>query len=235
LAATYTAGNNGFYRNRFEYNLFQATNGTDATYGFKNIRHKENQFIGNYVADFTGSQITANIHTDAQFTIITGGTMTALNFADASTTQTTKITDETYGIKTSKITPGNAGTNLDIIPTGTSNTWSWWNSTSTERFYIQKNASNYILDFVRQSASGALRPALFRMNDVPSASILESFRIDTDGLTKFQRPFEMVGTTTPSNPATGAARIYVKTIDSNNDGVFTLIKKNGGFVEVQIA
>ncbi len=38
----------------------------------------------------------------------------------------------------------------------------------------------------------------------------------------------------PSNPATGYSRIYTKQIDSNNDGLFALIKKASGFVEVQI-
>lgn len=40
---------------------------------------------------------------------------------------------------------------------------------------------------------------------------------------------------TPANPATNTARLYSKQIDTNNDGLFMLIKKAGSFVEVQLA
>ena len=40
--------------------------------------------------------------------------------------------------------------------------------------------------------------------------------------------------TIPSNPSSGNGRVYVKTIDANNDGLFIKIKKAGGFVEVQL-
>ena len=39
----------------------------------------------------------------------------------------------------------------------------------------------------------------------------------------------------PSNPSAGTARMYVKTIDTNNEGLFILMEKNGAFVEVQVA
>lgn len=38
----------------------------------------------------------------------------------------------------------------------------------------------------------------------------------------------------PSDPSTGSGRIYLKTIDANNDGLFMKVKKAGSFVEVQI-
>lgn len=38
----------------------------------------------------------------------------------------------------------------------------------------------------------------------------------------------------PGNPATDWGRVYVKQIDTNNDGIFTKIKKAGAFVEVQL-
>ena len=38
----------------------------------------------------------------------------------------------------------------------------------------------------------------------------------------------------PSSPATDYGRIYIKQVDSNNDGIFIKIKKSGSFVEVQI-
>jgi hypothetical protein len=39
----------------------------------------------------------------------------------------------------------------------------------------------------------------------------------------------------PDDPATGKGRMYVKTLDGNNDGIFIKVKKAGAFVEVQIA
>lgn len=235
MGATYVAGNNGFYRNRFDYNLCQGTNTVDATTGFRNIRHKDNSFHGNYVADFGGTNLaTSTIHQDADYTTIIGGTMDSFGFVDNSTTQTTLRRTENTGLTITRLTPGNSGTNLDVIPTGSTLTWSWWNSNKTERFYIQKNATQYLLDFVRQSSSGALRPVLFRQYDVPNSSPVESFRIDTDSITKFAKPIDLSTQSTPANPATGASRIYVKTIDVNNDGIFYLIKKNGAFREGQI-
>ena len=38
----------------------------------------------------------------------------------------------------------------------------------------------------------------------------------------------------PADPAADNGRFYVKEIDSNNDGVFCIIRKNAGFEEVQI-
>lgn len=50
----------------------------------------------------------------------------------------------------------------------------------------------------------------------------------------FQTYLDIKKISIPSNPSTDYGRIYVKQIDSNNDGVFAKIKKDGGFVEVQI-
>ena len=47
--------------------------------------------------------------------------------------------------------------------------------------------------------------------------------------------FDMQVQTAPSSPATDNGRVYAKTIDSNNQGIFVKIKKNGAFEEVQIA
>ena len=40
---------------------------------------------------------------------------------------------------------------------------------------------------------------------------------------------------TPSNPSANHGKVYVKQIDSNNDGIFILVKKDNSFTEVQIA
>ena len=47
--------------------------------------------------------------------------------------------------------------------------------------------------------------------------------------------YDMTVQTKPANPSANAGRFYVKEIDSNNDGLFCLIRKNAtDFVEVQI-
>ena len=46
--------------------------------------------------------------------------------------------------------------------------------------------------------------------------------------------YDMEVQTKPADPAADHGRFYVKEIDSNNDGVFCIIRKNGGFQETQI-
>jgi len=47
--------------------------------------------------------------------------------------------------------------------------------------------------------------------------------------------YDMTVQTKPANPSANAGRFYVKEIDSSNDGLFCLIRKNStDFVEVQI-
>ena len=46
--------------------------------------------------------------------------------------------------------------------------------------------------------------------------------------------YDMEVQTKPSDPAADHGRFYVKEIDSDNDGVFCIIRKNGGFQETQI-
>jgi len=41
-------------------------------------------------------------------------------------------------------------------------------------------------------------------------------------------------TTLPSNPSANFGRMYVKQVDTNNDGLFILLKKAGSYVEIQI-
>ena len=47
--------------------------------------------------------------------------------------------------------------------------------------------------------------------------------------------FDLTRISMPSNPSSGIGRMYAKQIDSNNDGLFILLKKAGLYVEVQIA
>ena len=46
--------------------------------------------------------------------------------------------------------------------------------------------------------------------------------------------YDMQVQTKPADPAADNGRFYVKEIDTNNDGVFCLIRKNGAFEETQI-
>lgn len=43
-----------------------------------------------------------------------------------------------------------------------------------------------------------------------------------------------VQSSAPSDPSSGTGVMYVKTIDSNNEGLFIKMKKNGSIVEVQV-
>jgi hypothetical protein len=43
-----------------------------------------------------------------------------------------------------------------------------------------------------------------------------------------------VQSSAPSDPSTGTGVMYVKTIDTNNQGLFIKMKKNGSIVEVQV-
>lgn len=180
----YVASTNGFHRNRFEYVSIQGageTVGAGATVGFRDIRHKDNSFIGCYPVDFTGDAKTATIHADAVSTEIFGGTMDAIGYVNSSST--TKAITENGRITTNGINPAN-GNNLDTLMGAgqTTLTWSFWNTALSERFYIQKNTNEYQFDFVRQTSGGALRPVLFRQYDVTlgAPGLVESFRIETD-------------------------------------------------------
>ena len=46
--------------------------------------------------------------------------------------------------------------------------------------------------------------------------------------------YDMEVQTKPADPSADHGRFYVKEIDTNNDGVFCIIRKNGGFEETQI-
>jgi hypothetical protein len=46
--------------------------------------------------------------------------------------------------------------------------------------------------------------------------------------------FDMERITIPADPSASEGRFYVKQVDSNNDGVFVKVKRNGAFVETRI-
>lgn len=46
--------------------------------------------------------------------------------------------------------------------------------------------------------------------------------------------YDMSRIAAPSDPSSNTGRFYIKQVDTNNDGVFVKIKRNGAFVEVQV-
>lgn len=66
-------------------------------------------------------------------------------------------------------------------------------------------------------------------DDMP-ASVLQN-TLDNDLGSHY---FDMTRIATPSSPSANKGRFYVKQVDANNDGVFTVIKRNNSFVEVQV-
>ena len=185
IAYTLSPDVNGIHRHRFRDVTIQAITGrSDSAVGVRNVRHRDHTFDGVYCADFTTGS-TATIHADADSIIIDGGSMTVTGkYTDNSTAQTVKIRDQYRHTQVSRITPGQSGVSIDIVPTGSTNTTSWYNSATTERFWIRKDGgtNEVYLDSVRQASGGALRPIVVRMNDVVGggAGTVESFRVLTD-------------------------------------------------------
>jgi hypothetical protein len=50
----------------------------------------------------------------------------------------------------------------------------------------------------------------------------------------FDNFYDMGRISAPSDPSSNQGRFYVKQVDSNNDGVFVKLKRNGSFVETRI-
>lgn len=110
---------------------------------------------------------------------------------------------------------------------GTGNGLSIWDSNYSHKYLIGSNniTANRTIslplmitngDFVVTNAEQTLE------NKSLTAPIMSTF-------------FDMVRITIPSDPTINNGRFYNKQIDSNNDGYFVKIKKNGSFQEIQIA
>jgi hypothetical protein len=183
MSVAYNTGINGFHRNRFTNCIIQYTSEVPSDgIAIKDIMHRENSFIGIYTVDYVGaSRATATIHADASDTLILGGTMTALNYVDNSTTKTTKIIDQNRHVQTSQIRPSD-GTGVWIIPTGTSTTFSLYDAAQTRRLYIQRaSTGQYNISALKVNASGALEPIVFNTQDLTAGGgLVESFRVNTD-------------------------------------------------------
>jgi hypothetical protein len=90
----FTAFVSGANNNQFSNIIHQAVAST--THGFKDVNGRRNMFLNDYVADFTGAQITMNITANAANTMILGGSATALNFADLSPVTTPTVIRDAY-------------------------------------------------------------------------------------------------------------------------------------------
>lgn len=73
---------------------------------------------------------------------------------------------------------------------------------------------------------------LDKVSDAFSGVDVDDVAINMDW--DFNKQFVMSRITIPADPAANKASIYVKQVDSNNDGVFAKIKKAGAYVEVQL-
>ena len=58
---------------------------------------------------------------------------------------------------------------------------SWYNNSKSERMTFSRTSSQMIMESIRQTAGGTLRPIVFRMNDVPGGVAPEAFRILING------------------------------------------------------
>lgn len=216
IAYTTTPDINGSHRFRFKNIVMQASSQSGTAIGVRNVRGRDHLFEGVYAADFGASSKQCTIHADSDSAIIIGGAMTITGrFDDNSTLQNTKIMDQYRHTQFGRVTPGISGTNIDIVPTGTTNTTSWWNSTSTERFYIQKNATEYQFDFMRYASGGALRPVLFRQYDYTTSTITEAFRIEADASVKISKYLDIAKMTAPAAPAVNNLRIFMDSVDEH--------------------
>lgn len=85
-SVTPTTGVGGFHRNTLSNITMQPGDNVSPritpTYGFKDVRHDHNAFYNCHCDDFGGASISANVHSTSRKTMIFGGSMNALNYAD---------------------------------------------------------------------------------------------------------------------------------------------------------
>jgi hypothetical protein len=237
MDTAYITDTNGFHRNRF-YNITMQRTSSYTLYGVKNIAHKDNTFFGCYPVDFSGSQISSNIAADASGTIIIGGTMTSINFVDASTAADTFIQDQTKRTFFQRVTSGV----LDLQPTAdaNNNTFSLWNTSRNTRYMIQKSTSGtiaYLIKSIKQ-VGGTHLPIVHSMQDVGGGTDVVSYTENIDGTLKIEKILDLETAydqkiiTIPSDPASGYTRLYPKATDANNDAPYIKAKQQGAVTEL---
>jgi len=114
--------------------------------------------------------------------------------------------------------------------------------------YSKLTLSNSIVNADIASAAAIAYSKLSLSNSILNADINSSAAIATSKLADSANfilktldnsfgahYFDITKMTAPVNPAANDGRFYTKQIDTNNDGFFVKIKKNGSFQEIQIA
>ena len=122
--------------------------------------------------------------------------------------------------------------------------WFDFNDNSQNREYARFNA--IVEDPSAGNEEGGLQWLILEGTGAPQEYV--HFNNNADHNISFFRDLDLIGNdildtgfiefdriSTPGNPATDKSRFYMKQIDANNDGLFTLIKKNNTITEVQIA
>ncbi|MGE0550013.1 MAG: hypothetical protein AB7O24_17500 [Kofleriaceae bacterium] len=255
--------NYGPNRNVFNNILGQASGAT--THGFKDICGRSNSFMFSRMWDMHANPngVSANLTTNASDTIIIGGIMTIQKFTDAGTN--TKIIDDwqqakfpsvtastvnastltsngNYALNINQSTPA-SGLEVAMRPSADDQNvnWSLWSQTSSERLYCRRTPSEYTMSVVKQTASGTLKPFVFRIEDVPAGVGTEAYRVNTDATVTFGKATTQNAhqdmralTATPANPPADFGRIYVRQKTANTDGLFVKLLINGAIVEREV-
>lgn len=140
---------------------------------------------------------------------------------------------------TGTITDLQSGGGSGNVSTTTSNTYGDFDQTfRSTRLRLTNPANTFNYSFVGDAivANRSVTMPLLTANDtlvtVAFAQTLTNKTLTAPVQSSFE-DFNRI--TIPANPLANSARIYCKQIDTNNDGLFMIIKKAGGFVEVQVA
>lgn len=111
------------------------------------------------------------------------------------------------------------------------------NNTGANSEYLSLEAigtSGFIID-ANKSGSGTIRDYNLQSAGVSVLSITATPIIISLKPHRFDDYHDVKAITIPADPAAGYGRIYAKTVNSNNDGLFVKLKKSGTVMEVQIA
>ena len=200
----------------------------------------------NLTTPISNSEVSASAAIDA--TKIADGTVTSTEFQYINTLSSNAQTQ----IDAKSPTAGNTS----LVTTGTVSTGTW-NATPIAQSYIAAEAinesklqvsnapTNGLFLSAQSGNTGGLTwasvPAGYSAPTIGSTSIGSGATVTTLAGLTLTNPalgasyLDITKMSAPSDPGTGLGRVYVKQIDSNNDGIFIKIKKAGAFVEVQIA
>ena len=131
---------------------------------------------------------------------------------------------------------GLTGSEANILLSGDTN---FTSSAGDALSFVLHDSTNWVEISRNVPTSSYSAPVLGSTTLTSGATIptLSDLTLTTSTITApaFDSYTDMDVITIPADPASGKGRVYVKTIDSNNDGIFIKVKKAGSYVEVQIA